>query len=125
MTAKYKRLSRFYLFLQLVCLFAPIVVFFFLGILNGEVGATNKFVLGLGTTTALVISAIGLIGKMHLRSPIFIFLMVCHFCIDKFIPILVVFAVCTFLDEIVFEPLYKHYKNLMVINREIDKRYEK
>lgn len=122
MTAKYKKLTLLFFFLQVACVVLPVVVFFFIGLFNGEVKTTNKFVLGLGTALALLIALVGLINKMHLRCPVFIFLMVCHFCLAQFIPILVVFAVCTFFDEIIFEPLYKHYHNLLIINREIDKR---
>lgn len=35
---------------------------------------------------------------------------------------LVILAITTILDELVFTPLHKKYKNLYIINREIDKR---
>lgn len=122
MTKKYKRLFLIFLALQVSCFLIPVLVFFFIGLFNGEVSVSSKFVLGLGTTVALVIMFIGLINKHHWRTPLFVFLMVCYLALQQFIPILITFAVCTFLDEMVFTPATKHYRELYVINREIDKR---
>lgn len=122
MTKKYRELYELFLVLQVACFLVPVTVFFFIGLFNGEVKATSKFVLGLGTTVAIIIAAIGIINKHNWRTPIFIFLMMCYLALDAFIPILIVFAICTFLDEMVFTPAYKHYRELYIINREIDKR---
>lgn len=122
MTEKYKKLTAAFFVLQVACIIVPISVFFVLGIFNGEVKVASKFFLGLGTVASLVIAVIGLISKMHLRTPMFIFILVCYFCLKHFVPVLIVFAICTLLDEMVFEPLYKHYREKYVINKEIDGR---
>ena len=41
---------------------------------------------------------------------------------NNIIPLLIIVAALTVIDEFVLEPLYKRYREKYVINKEIDKR---
>ena len=60
--------------------------------------------------------------KLHLRSAIWLLVLGVYICLQNIQTLLIMVAVCTILDEIVFTPLHKKYKNLYIINKEIDKR---
>lgn len=82
----------------------------------------QKFLLTGAVTFALLVAAIGAINKLRIRSTIWIVLLGLYFAIRDIVPVLVAIAVCTVIDELIAEPVYKHYKTRYKINKEIDKR---
>lgn len=120
MTKKYKRLSILYFWLCVLCLFGPILFFFIRAFAVGD--TTHKLTLGLTFTVALVLAAINLIMKSHLRSVIWVLLIGVFAVLNHYLAIILTFAITTFAEELVFSPLHRYYKNKARINAEIDKR---
>lgn len=123
MTKKYKKLARLYFFLCAACLLAPITFYFIRAFVCGD--ATQKLTLGMTFTAALVIFGINIIMKSHLRSVIWVLLLGVFTVFKSYLAIVLVFAITTFAEELVFSPLYRYYKSKARINQEIDKRMEK
>lgn len=119
-TKKYQVLSRLFGALSLVVTIVPVLVYVALGFANGEIH--QKVTLGITFTLAMLLLAINIIFKFHIRSIIWILVLGIYFCIDNIMPLLLVLAIGTILDEFVLTPLHKSYKSKMKINREIDKR---
>lgn len=119
-TKKYAKLSALFFWLSIICLVLPILVYVIIAFVNG--GTQEKVTLGITVTIALILVAINTIFKYHIRSCIWIVMLGIYYCIDNILPLLLLVAIATILDEFVFSPLHKSFKNKKIINKEIDKR---
>jgi hypothetical protein len=93
-----------------------------LAFINGE--TTEKFTLGITFVMAAIFLSINVIFKYHIRSTIWVVVLGIYCCLDNIQMLLIMVAVGTILDEFIFSPLHKSYKQKAGINREIDKRIE-
>lgn len=119
-TKKYSMLSRLFFWLSIIISFVPVLVYVVLGFVNGEIG--QKITLGMTLFIAIILFAINMIFKFHVRSALWILVLGIYFCLDKILPLLLMVAVGTILDEFLLTPLHKSYKSKAKINLEIDKR---
>lgn len=119
-TRKYRTLSILFLSLSILVLVAPLAYYSIQGFIQGE--TTEKFTLGITFVIASILFTINILFKFHIKSTIWIIVMGVYFCLDNILPLILVMAVGNILDEFVFTPLHKHYKNKATINKEIDKR---
>lgn len=119
-TKKYKRLNIALRILSVILLLAPIIVFSVIGFIEGQVH--EKLVLGCTLVTALILVLINAIFKYNIRSTLWICILGIYMCLDNIMPLLLIIAISTIIDEFIVTPLQKKYKNLYVINNEIDKR---
>lgn len=120
MTAHCKKMKNLFGALSALCLFGPIVFFFIRAFVCGE--TSQKLTLGVTFTIALILFIVNIIMKSHLRSVIWVLLLGVFCVFNHYVAIVIVFAVTTFLEEIIFGPLYRYYKSKARINREIDRR---
>lgn len=120
MTEKYKRLYIALRIMSAILVIAPISIYTTLGFIQGTTG--SKVVLGMCLTTALIFVIINVIAKHKIRSTIWIVMIGLYMACDNIIPLLIIVATLTVIDEFVLEPLYKKYREKYVINKEIDKR---
>ena len=120
MTKKYKKLALINFLLSAACLFGPIIFFFIRAFVVGD--AAQKLSLGITFTAALVMFAVNIIMKSHLRSVIWVLLLGVFIVLKSYLAIILVFAITTFAEELIFSPLYRYYKSKARINKEIDKR---
>lgn len=119
-TRKYRALSILFLSLSILVLVAPLAYFSIQGFIQGE--TTEKFTLGITFAIACILFVINILFKFHIRSTIWIIVIGVYFCLDNILPLILVMAVGNILDEFVFTPLHKRFKNKAIINKEIDKR---
>lgn len=120
MTAHYKKLSFIYALLSALCLFGPITFYFIRAFAFGD--AKQKLTLGIVFTIALILFLVNIIMKSHLRSVIWVLLLGVFSVFSHYIAIVLVFAVTTFLEELIFSPLHRYYKSKTRISKEIDRR---
>ena len=119
-TKKFKFRYHFFHFLSLMCSIAPLLIYGIIGFSNGSAG--EKFSLGISIIIALILVLINIILKLSLRSTIWILVLGIYICLDNILPLLLIIAITTIIDEFIFTPLYKSFKNKFIINREIDRR---
>lgn len=122
MTEKYRKLKWAFFAASLACSVVPVIVFFIIGLANGDISISKKLTLSLGFCFTIGVSVVGLIRKHHYRCGIWVFILVCYIAIKNFAPILLTFGICCCLDELIFTPMYRKYRELVVVNAEIDKR---
>lgn len=120
MTKKYKKLHLTFKWLSITITLIPIFVYFVLGFINGEI--RQKITLGLMLILAITFVLINIILKRRIRCVIWVLLIGIYCSVDNILPLLLILATTTILDEFVFEPLEKKYYSLYQINKEIDKR---
>ena len=119
-TKKYQRLAILFHALSILVLVAPLAYYTIYGFINGE--TTEKLTLGITFVIACILLVINVLFKYHIRSTIWILVLGIYFCIDSIMPLLLMVAIGTILDEFVLTPMYKSYHNKCTINKEIDKR---
>lgn len=120
MTDKYKKKYKFLNILSLLITILPILIFIVLGFIEGTIG--QKIALGMCLVTTIILVIINLLFKHMPRCGLWIVLTGLAYACNSIVPLLIVMAVTTALDELVFIPLKNKYKNLYTINKEIDKR---
>ena len=119
-TKKYQRLAFFMACLSLLVLVAPIFAFTIKAFIVGE--TVEKLALGGLAAAAIILVCINGLMKAHLRSPVWLCLLGVYFALENILPLIIMLAVGTILDELVLSPLYRKFKGQAAINKEIDKR---
>lgn len=119
-TKKYKRLALLMGFISILLLIAPIGYYTTVAFIAGTV--VEKVSLGALATLAVIMVAINALLKLHLRSPLWIMLVGVYLVLDYILPLILIIAITTIADELIFTPLCKKFKNKATINGEIDKR---
>lgn len=119
-TKKYKILAIVFTLLSFLLLAGPLVYYFITGFMIADV--SYKFVLSMSLVMCIFLTAISAIAKLNLRCPIFILLLGLYFILDSILPLIIILAAATIVDELLLSPLAKHFRNKYSINKEIDKR---
>ena len=119
-TKKYSALSIVFFWASVICVCTPLIAYAVVGFINGE--PTEKVSLALCFSVTAILTIINLVFKFHIRSALWILVLGIYICLDNIQTLLVLVACTTILDEFVFTPLHKRFKNKATINREIDKR---
>lgn len=84
---------------------------------------TNK---SIGVVATVIIAVIlvlfNLLAQKHLRSPIWIIFIGLYFAVDYILPLILMIAAATIIDEFILAPLIKYFKTELISNKTIDKR---
>ena len=120
MTKKYKTNYILCKTLSILMTLIPLVIYVIKGFCEGTPG--SKVTLGVCFTTALILTIINVVFKYHMRSTIWILMIGLYVAVDNIIPLLIILAITTIIDEFILTPLAKHYREKYKINKEIDKR---
>lgn len=107
--------------LSIISFFFPMIYF------TGEALYTAQLVhqkIAICSTVMAVIimSIVAAVNKLVLRSRVWIIVIGLWLCLENFLTPIIVIAVTQILDELIFSPLCKYFKERYVINRQIDKR---
>lgn len=119
-TKKYRCLYIIFYLLSILVLIAPLTYYLILAVIEAE--TVQKVSLGLMFTMAAVLTGINIVFKKSYRSAVWILLLAIFICVKEILPLIVMLAIATILDEFILTPLYKKFKNLCTINKQIDKR---
>ena len=120
MTKKYKIKLNICRLLSFTLTVLPVIIYTIMGFMNGTIG--EKVSLGICVILALIFVLINIMFKYHIRSTLWVLLIGIYVCIDNIIPLLIIMAATTIIDEFVLVPLINKYKNKYIINKEIDLR---
>ena len=121
-TLKYKKKKNLYFWLSIALNIIPIVVYFIIGMANGDV--RQKVTLGLTFFIAVCLVVINILFKYSIRSTIWIILIGIYVALDNITTLLIIIALCTIVDEFIVTPLHNKYKEKYKINREMDERLD-
>lgn len=120
MTKTYKFRKNICLLLSILCKFGPLIVFTIMGFLQAE--GKEKLALGMTAISTIIIAAIAAMRHIHLKSTIYVLMIGLWISLDRLLPFIITIAICTILDELIFSPLYKRFKEDYHTNKQIDKR---
>ena len=120
MTKKYKIKLNICRLLSFTLTVLPVIIYTIMGFMDGTI--REKVSLGICVILALIFVLINIMFKYHIRSTLWVLLIGIYVCIDNIIPLLIIMAATTIIDEFVLVPLINKYKNKYIINKEIDLR---
>ena len=120
MTNNYKKKYKICRALSILLTLIPLLVYTILAFVQGTVG--SKITFGMCLLLAAIFTLVNIIFKHRIRCTIWIIMIGIYMCVSNIIPLLFLMAFSTALDEFVLSPLESKYKNLYIINKEIDKR---
>ena len=121
-TKKSKSLYIAFSTVSFLLTFGPLIYFICLGYANSNL-TQEKVALTVTIVFALVLTIINVLFKYSIRSTIWLILLGIYVCIDNIVPLLIMLAVGSILDEFLVTPLAKMFKSKYKINKEIDKRF--
>lgn len=119
MTKRYKIAYLILCMLSFICLFAP------LGLVIYEMrdeAIVNKLGISSFILVVIFLTSLNIITKFCPQSRLYIFLLGLSYFLTDFLLVFRLFAILAIVDELIIMPLLRRYKNLYMINKEIDKR---
>lgn len=122
MTKTYKFKKNLMFILSLLCSFGPLIAFTIIGLVQGE--GREKICLTLTAIASIIMAVICVLRKIHLRSTLYILMIGLWIALDNLLPFIITLMICTMLDELVFTPLHKRFKEDYHTNKQFDKRME-
>lgn len=120
LTKKYKNRAKWCKIISVSLVLIPLLIYAVIGFINGTIG--QKVSLGLTLIICLIFTLINVVFKYHIRSTIWIMLLGIQICLTNITSLLIIISLSTMMDEFIFTPLAKKYKQKYIINNEIDKR---
>lgn len=108
-------------FLDIMMLVSPFFYYFVSGLIVGE-AVIQKVALVSSVMIAGLVCLVNTIFKFHLRFPLWIALIGIHVALGNVLPLLVITAVFSGIDEMLLTPLIKKTKAALIANKEMDKR---
>lgn len=106
-----------------ICLFLPLIIYLVIGLASNSVTTGAKVSLVAMLFLALILTAINVIAQKHLRCPIWVLLIGIYIAMDKYLmPLIIILAITSILDDLVFTPLIHYYYTQTVASKTIDKR---
>lgn len=121
-TRKCWHLKNLFWFLSFICSFGILLYAIVYGFATGS--TASRYSLTLASIVCILMTLISILLKYHWRCPLVLMAIALYFIIDKIGAFLICLAIGIILDELLFTPLYKHYKAKTLINKEIDARIE-
>ena len=108
-------------FADLFMLITPFFYYFVAGLVQGE-AVVQKVALVSSVMIAAVVCIINVLFKYHLRSPFWIALIGIHVALGNVLPLLIITASFSVIDEFFLSPWIKKTKAQLITNKEIDLR---
>lgn len=106
-----------------LCLFAPLIVYLIIGLVNDNVTTGGKVTLVAMLFIALILTVINVVAQKHLRCPIWVLLIGIYVAMEKYLmPLVIILAVTSILDDLVFTPIIHYYYTQTVASKTMDKR---
>lgn len=110
--------------LQNLLLFLPLMVYIAIALVNPGVIVVEKMVLLSSITVALILTGFNFVAKRNLRSPLWIVVLGLYFAIGQYLmPLIIILAVVSLLDDVIFRPLIGHYRVKLIASKTIDERF--
>lgn len=124
--SKFTKECRFKLWLfrilDWICLALPVIVYIIIALSGGALVAQKVAVVAT-TMVAIILTVFNIVAQKRLRCPIWIILIGLYIAIQKYLmPLIIILAVTSVLDDLVFTPLISYYRTKLIANKAMDER---
>lgn len=111
--------------LDWICLFLPLIIYVVIALSSGGVLAIGKIAVVGTVMIASILTAFNVIAQKRLRCPIWIIIIGLYIAIQKWLlPLIIILAITSILDDLVFTPLIHKYYTKTLASETIDEREE-
>lgn len=112
-----------YRILDWICLFLPLIVYIGIALASNEAIVAQKVAVVSTTMVALILSVFNVISQKRLRCPIWLILIGLYVAVrDYLMPLIIILAITSVLDDLVFSPVINYYKTKLIANKAMDER---
>ena len=113
----------FFRILDWLCLALPLIIYIIVALVNGEAVVAQKVAVVSTAMIALMLTAFNVLSQKKLRCPIWIILIGLFVAIrDYLMPLIIILAITSILDDLVFTPLISYYRTKLIANKAMDER---
>lgn len=124
-TKKTHRLLWLYRILDIICLFAPLLIYVIIALANGGVAAVGKVAVVGSVMVAGILVAINVVAQKRLRCPVWIVILGLYVAIREWLlPLIIILAITSVLDDLLFTPLIHKYYTKYQASTVVDEREE-
>ena len=125
-TSKYTKETRAWLWtyriIDILILICPLLITIGFAYANQAAPTHEKVALTGCISIALVLTIFNIITKKHLRSPLWIIVIGLYVIVDNLLPLIIILAIATVVDEFILTPLINHYKTKLIADKAMDER---
>lgn len=127
-TKKIRNKCRWLTFISILLLFGPLTYYLGLAAFNMAIaGTTVETVAKVSIFSSSVIifgilTIVSLARKMVFKSSLWVLVVAIYLLLDSIMYAVIIIGACQIIDELIISPLRTHYKQQLIINKEIDKR---
>lgn len=112
-----------YRILDWICLFLPLIIYIGIALASNEAIVAQKVAVVSTTMIALILSVFNIISQKKLRCPIWLILIGLYVAVrDYLMPLIIILAITSVLDDLVFSPVINYYKTKLIANKAMDER---
>lgn len=123
-TKNVKRKLILFRILDALCLTAPMLIYFVIALMDDGVGVVSKFSCTGLFIVALILSLFNILTAKRLTCVKWIMVLGLTIAIHKYLlPLFVIMAIVTVLDDFLFQSIIQHYKMQLESSRVIDDRF--
>lgn len=109
--------------LDWICLAAPLIIYVIIALCNDGIRVGYKVAVVSTAMIAIILTIFNVIAQKKLRCPIWIMLIGLYVAIrDYLLPLVIILAITSILDDLVFTPLIHYYYTKTVASKTIDQR---
>lgn len=120
-TKQLRTRSRLLWWLGFLLNIIPVMVFVTIGFINGT--TEQKVSIGFTAIAAIILGCIMMLSKMNVKRSIFWIVFIgLYFTMQDLYPMIITMGACTFVDELLIEPLHNRANADYHTNKQIDKR---
>ena len=106
-----------------ILLFTPVLVYVCIALFSDGVLVAGRVSVVASVLVASMLTAFNVIAQKRMRCPIWILVIGLYVAVrDWLLPLIIILAVTSVLDDLVFTPLISHYKARMEASKVIDDR---
>lgn len=127
MSSSYTKASRaklwLYRILDWVCLSTPMIVYIIMALFGDGVTSGGKVAIVGTVIVAVIFTLFNIIFQKRIRCSIWILLIGVYIAMKDFLlPLVLILAGTSILDDFIFTPLIQHYKAELIANKTMDSR---
>ena len=124
-TKSCRRKLWFFRILDWVCLSLPLLIYLIIALENDGIKVSQKVAVVGTLIVAIILTILNVIGQKRLRCPIWIILIGLFIAIrDQLLPLVIILAIVSVLDDLVFTPIISYYHTKTIASKTIDQRLE-
>ena len=115
----------FFRILDWLCLSLPLLIYLIIALENDGIKVSQKVAVVGTLIVAIILTILNVIGQKRLRCPIWIILIGLFIAIrDQLLPLVIILAIVSVLDDLVFTPIISYYHTKTIASKTIDQRLE-